>query len=437
MPRFLLALLTLGVGALAANAGPKLDTPPVAPTVTKPTASDLRAYATAAKRELRGDILPFWLEHARDRQRGGFYGRIGLDMKVYPDAPRGLLLSSRILWTFSAAYERFKAPEYLEMARWALPDLLERGWDAQHGGLYWTITPEGKPVDDHKYIYGEGFGVYGLVEYYRATHDQAALDRAITLYRLIEAKARDHAHGGYFESFRRDWTRDDVAGNHMLGGRGTKSQNTHIHILEAYTNLLRVWPDAKLRNDMRSLLEIMLTRIIDPKTHHLILYFNDDWTPVSDEISFGHDIELSWLVVEAAEVLGDPALLARAHATALQMAAVTEAQGVDADGGVLNEATPRGLSNVNKDWWPQAEAAVGFLNAYQLSGEPRYFADSRRTWQFIQAKCIDRKNGDWWESVTRDGTPRKFGNKLSVWKCPYHNSRSCLQIIERVEALTK
>lgn len=435
MHRFLFAAMALAGVVRGAPAAVDASSPPTLAIGGAPTHSALQAYAADAERELRQDILPFWLEHAPDRAHGGFVGRIDQNMRVYPDAPRGTLLASRILWTFSAAYERFHAPEYLGLAQRALAVVMKPGWDPKDGGLYWTIAPDGTPVDDHKYIYDEGFGVYGLSEYYRATQDRAALDRAIALYRLMEAKARDHKHGGYFEAFTRDWTRDDAAGNQMLGGHGAKSQNTHIHILEAYTNLLRVWPDPQLRADVRSLLEIMLTKIIDPRTHHLVLYFNDDWTPISDEISFGHDIELSWLVVEAADVLGDPALRQRARQTALMMADATAAQGLDRDGGVFNEADPHGLTDVNKDWWPQAEAAVGFLNAYQLSCDARYFAASRGAWHFIQTHGIDRKNGDWWESVTREGQPRPNGSKVSVWKCPYHNSRSCLQIIERTEAL--
>jgi mannobiose 2-epimerase len=408
-----------------------------ASTIQQPTAADIRAYAASAENELRTDILPFWLDHARDLKRGGFYGLIDEDMRVHPDAPRGTLLTARVLWTFSAAYRRFHDPAYLTMAQWAEKDLLAHGWDAKFGGLFWTTAPDGTPVTTVKHVYDQSFGIYALSEYYRTTKDQAALDRAIAIYRLIESKARDHQHGGYFESFTRDWRRDDSLQRRILGGTGAKSQNTHIHLLEAYTNLYRAWPDPQFREDFRALLTLMLTRIIDPHSHHLVLYFNDDWTPVSEEISFGHDIELSWLVVEAASVLGDPTLLAQARATALQMADVTERQGLDTDGGVLNEAGPHGITDANKDWWPQAEAAVGFLNAYQISAEPRFFADSRRVWGFIQAKFVDRTNGDWWQSLTRDGHPRPHGAKVSTWKCPYHNSRSCLELLDRLDELAR
>lgn len=436
MYRFVVASLALTIAAVAAE--PLAQPPPnlSLPVTQDVTPAALQAYGHAAEREVRGDILPFWLAHARDEKRGGFVGYISQDMTVRPNAPRGVLLTSRILWTFSTAYRRFGDPAYLEMAKWAYRDLVDRGFDPKDGGVFWTVAPDGKPVVANKILYGQSFAIYALAEYYRATHDQAALDRAVALYRLVEDKTRDHKNGGYFEAFTRDWKRSDTLLHHAMGGEGAKSQNTHIHLLEAYTNLLRAWPDPKLREDFRSLLELMLTRIIDQKTHHLVLFFRDDWTPVGDEISFGHDIELSWLVVEAANVLGDKDLIARAQHTAIEMADTTVAQGIDRDGSVLNEANPHGLTDDNKDWWPQAEATVGFLNAYQISHQPKYFADSLRAWDFIQATMIDRKYGDWYESVTRDGKVRPRA-KLSVWKCPYHNSRACFEIMDRVEELEK
>ncbi len=398
------------------------------------TTADRAAWAHDAERELRHNILPFWLEHARDRRRGGFHGRIGPELEVESDAPRGVLLTSRLLWTFSAAHRRWPNADYLEMAQWALRELLERGWDKEEGGVFWTVDATGRPVSATKHVYNHSFAIYGLAEYHRATRDPEALKRAIALYRLVEEKARDHRHGGYFEEFTRDWRRAPHGKGSILGGTGPKSQNTHIHVLEAYTNLLRVWPDEGLKSDLRALLELMLTKIIDPRTRHLGLFFQDDWTLVSEEYSYGHDIELSWLVVEAATVLGDEALLRRAREMGLAMARVTLAEGVDPDGGVLNEGGPHGVTNANKDWWPQAEAVVGFLSAYQLSGEGRFYAQARKTWSYIQSTFIDRRHGDWHETVSREGKPASRP-KLTPWKCPYHNARACLEVIERLEGM--
>ncbi|HVZ64662.1 MAG TPA: AGE family epimerase/isomerase [Lacunisphaera sp.] len=430
-PTLLPLLLALAVRALAGDGAAPVP------------ANELRAYRADAERELRENILPFWLKHARDPVRGGFHSFIGEDMTVQDDQPRGSLLTARILWTFSAAYRRYHDLAYLEMARWALRDLREHFIDRDHGGLYWTVSPNGQPVDAHKQIYVQVFGIYGLSEYYRATGEQAALDDAIAIYRLVDQYASDPVHGGYFDSLDRAWHRPAGDATNLLGA-APKSQNSHIHILEGFTGLLRSWPDAGLRRRQRELVELMLTKIIDPRTHHLVLFMRDDWTPIGDAISYGHDIELSWLLVEAATVLGDADLLARAKAEAVAIARVTP-QGIDTDGGVFNEGSPRGITNSHKEWWEQAEAAVGFLNAYQLSDDPQDLAASRRSWRFIQDKVVDRVHGDWHNTLERDGTPimvMKTGSgssypmaKVSLWKCPYHNSRCCLELMARLDAL--
>ncbi len=412
--------------------------------VKGPQFAELEALSKSAELELKGDILPFWLAHTRNPQNGGFVGMITANMKVKNNVPRGALLTSRILWTFSTAYRVYHDPAYLEMARYAYRDLVDHFWDAKNGGIYWAITPDGKSQASAspdgkdrapmKLIYGQVFGVYALSEYYRATGEKEALDKAIAIYSLVEAHARDHVNGGYFDVLDERWNRIPASGN--LLGPGSKSQNSHIHILEAYTNLLRVWPDAGLKANQADLFSMVVRHIIDPRTHHLILFLKDDWTPISDEVSYGHDIELSWLLVEAAQVLGDHAAIAQARAIAVDMARVTLAEGVDPDGGVLSEGGPKGVTNGNKEWWPQAEAAIGFLNAYQISGDLRYLDASRHSWEFIEAHFVDRVQGDWFNLLKRDDTPLKLP-KVSLWKCPYHSGRSCFELMERVHELTE
>lgn len=425
------------------------DAPPLPAT----TAAGLRGFAADAQRELRGNILPFWLNNARDREHGGFHSFIGEDMKVRDDLPHGLVLTSRILWTFSAAYRAYRDPQYLEMARWAYRDLMDRFVDKENGGFLWAVRADGKPAGPpgggpgagRKIMYGEAFAIYGLSEYYRATGDIAALQQAIAVYGLIERNDHDAVNGGYFDVLDRQWKRvgEEPKGAPFAGA--PKSQNSHIHILEAFANLLRVWPDDGLRGRERELVELTLGKIIDTRTHHLVLFMKDDWTPVGDGVSYGHDIELSWLLVEAAEVVGDPALVARARQEAIAIAKVTAAQGVDTDGAVYHDGGPKGATDMTKEWWEQAEGTVGFLNAYQISADPAFLADSQRSWRFIQDKLVDRVHGDWYDTLTRDGTPivdipgwdgtTEPAAKLSMWKCPYHNSRACMQVIERVGEL--
>ena len=430
-------LLVLTVGGLTARCafalpqdatvpGPGAATPPADP-------AQIRVYLSQIDGELHSDILPFWLEHTRDREHGGFYGEIRNDLVVKKNEQRGALLTSRILWTFSAAYRRNHDPACLEMARWAYDDLLARFWDNEQGGLFWSVSAAGKPLVTRKVIYGQAFGIYALAEYHLATGDRAPLDRAIALYRTVESHGRDLKNRGYFEEFTREWNRLPNSRRSFVSP-APKSQNTLLHVMEAYTNLLRAWPDPELRGSLRDLVDVMLTRVLDPATHHLRLFLDEDWTPRSDRISFGHDIEFSWLLVETAGVLGNHDLIAQSKIAAVEVAQATMTQGVDADGGLLSEAGPSGLTNTHKEWWQQAEAMTGFINAYQISGDPRFLQASLRSWDFIAKHVIDRTHGEWYNLLARDGTVLSR-DKVSLWKCPYHNGRACMEMAERLNAL--
>lgn len=394
-------------------------------------------YAEKIEAELRQNILPFWLEHARDRVRGGFFGQLDDGVGVKKDALRGALLTSRILWTYSAAYRRYHDPAYLEMAKWAYDDLNAHFWDPQFGGLYWSVSADGEPRDDRKIIYVQAFGIYGLAEYHLASGEKAALDRAVELYQTMERHTHDHVNLGYFEEFSRDWkkSRDRGARGSAMGSLGQKSQNVHLHILEAYTNLFRAWPDAGLKKNLVELVDVLRTRVMDP-AYHLRLFLEEDWTPQGDAISYGHDIEFSWLLVEAAEALGDHTLVEKARNDAVKIAQATLTEGVDTDGAVLAEGDPSGVKNTFKEWWPQAEGVVGFLNAFQISGEEKYLNAAFKTWDFIDHRLVDHKNGEWFIGVTREGHVTA-PVKISFWKCPYHNGRACMEALDRLRRLEK
>jgi mannobiose 2-epimerase len=442
MKLHLLALLTTGCALSLSGAVGASDAVAMNPSLpvndAVPTTGDrpaISALAGQAEAELRQNILPFWLKNARDRERGGFYGVIENDLTVRKDAPRGLLLTARILWTFSAAHRRYHDPEYLEMAQWAYADLLQRFWDAEHGGVYWTVAADGKPLETRKQVYAQAFAIYALSEYHRISGDPVALERAIALYRALEAHAYDPAHGGYFEAFSRDWSTLPKHTRSLMATAEPKSQNTMLHIMEAYTNLLRVWPDEGLRRQLTELVDRMATRVLDAKTSHLHLLLAADWAPRSHEISFGHDIEFSWLLAEATEVLGDRALMARMKPVSVAIARVTLAQAFDVDGGMYNEAGPEGLTDASKQWWPQAESTVGFLNAYQLTGEPEFLRTAQRSWDFIAKQIVDREHGEWFWGRDPRGRVMARMPKVSTWKCPYHNGRACMDLIERAHQL--
>jgi mannobiose 2-epimerase len=382
--------------------------------------------------DLRRNILPFWIERVTDRAGGTFLGSLTNDLTPDRSAERGALLTTRILWTYAAAYRQYRDPAYLAMADHAHADLMTRFHDRDHGGFFWSVAADGSVQRDRKQVYGQAFAIYALSEYHAATGRREPLDQAIAVFRLIEAHAREHRHGGYLEAFDRRWQPIADVRLSAVDQNDPKSQNTHLHIMEAYTNLLRVWPDAGLRRAQTELLEIMLGRIVDPATGHLGLFFAGDWSPRSDKISYGHDIEAAWLLTEAAEVLGDQSLIDRIHPLAVKIAEVTLAEGIDADGGVFNLGGPGGIVDPVKEWWPQAEAVIGFLNAWKISGQEKFLAAALRTWSFIETHLIDRQNGEWFRGVTRDGRVLADQLKVSFWKCPYHNGRMGLEAVRRL-----
>ncbi|GIO14832.1 cellobiose 2-epimerase [Cohnella xylanilytica] len=388
--------------------------------------------------ELKDNILGYWIKNTVDEKRFGFVGEISHDGEVRYDADKGLVLHARILWTFASAYRLYKDEAYLKMARRAYEALNEKFRDPVNGGLYWMIDVSGQPAQDKKQVYGQAFVIYALSELVRATGDAEALAWAGDLYRLLEKHAYDPVHLGYVEALARDWTETpDLS----LSGKDLnerKSMNTHLHVLEAYTNLYRVWKPEGLRAKLKELIEVHLDKIIDSSTNHFLLFFDDEWNSKSDHVSYGHDIEGSWLLWEAAEVLGDEDLLPKVKEAALRMAEATLAQGVDADGGLFNEFDGHHLDD-SKDWWPQAEAMVGFLNAYQLSGDSRYLEAAQGSWSFISKYVSDREGGEWHWQVTRAGEPVRSANqpKVGAWKCPYHNSRAIFEALERLNLIEK
>ncbi|MFZ5495529.1 MAG: AGE family epimerase/isomerase [Verrucomicrobiota bacterium] len=393
------------------------------------TPTDLRQ---AIEADLRGNILPFWIRHVADPSARTFHGGLANDLAIHAAAERGALLTSRILWTYAAAFRHYGDRAYRDMADLAHEDLLARYHDAVHGGFFWSIRADGTVKRDRKQVYGQAFAIYALSEYHAATGDRAALDGAIAVFRLLERHARERTHGGYLEAFARDWSPIADMRLSEVDQNDPKSQNTMLHVMEAYTRLLEVWPDAGLRAALRDLVEIMLARIVDARTGHLGLFFTTDWRPTSDRISYGHDIEAAWLLCRAAEALDAAALTARVKALALRIADVTLAEGTDADGAIFNLGSPAGIVDDAKEWWPQAEAVVGFLNAWQISGDSRYLAAAAKTWDFIATRLVDRTHGEWFRGVTRDGRVIPGFEKVGFWKCPYHNGRMGLEAVARL-----
>ena len=423
---------------------------------------------------LEKNILHFWMTQMVDEENGGFYGRMDNSGTVHPEAEKGAILNARILWAFSAAHrvlgkldnlenlDRLDSPDYASMARRAYEYFVSHFIDWEYGGVYWSLDSKGQPLDTKKQFYAIGFAIYGLSEYARATGDREALDYALQLFDCIEEHAFDHKYNGYIEACTREW--GEIADMRLseLDANYPKSQNTHLHIIEPYTNLLRCLKElhaqescdyvpvlgsvlpigisvpvetmVRVEGALRNLIDIFTDRILNPETHHLDLFFEMDWTRGAGHLeSYGHDIECSWLMHEAALVLGDPQVLAKVEPIVREVAKASE-KGLRPDGSMIHEANlDTGQQDDDLHWWVQAENVVGWYNIYQHFGDEEALEKAFRCWTYIKQNLIDYEHGEWYWSRHADGSLNTTDDKAGFWKCPYHNSRMCLEVIERVK----
>ena len=413
---------------------------------------------------LENNILRFWLDKMQDKENGGFYGQMTGEGELVKTADKGGILNARILWSFSAAYRVLRKPEYLEAATRAKEYIIEHFIDEEFGGTYWSLDYKGNPKDTKKQFYAIGFMIYGLSEYARATGDHEALEYAIQLYECIEDHSLDKQYNGYIEACTREW--GEIADMRLseLDANFPKSQNTHLHIIEPYTNLFRalkeldaienatndyglkpyvgqfttvnisVDPDIVIRLEasLRNLINIFTDKILNPQTHHLDLFFDMDWKREAGALeSYGHDIECSWLLHEAALVLGDDIVLKKVEPI-VQMVAKASEKGLNEDGSMVHEANlDTGYVDNDRHWWVQAENVVGWINIYQYFGDEDALQKALNGWQYIKNNLIDREGGEWWWSRDPQRNINRKDDKAGFWKCPYHNSRMCLEILER------
>jgi mannobiose 2-epimerase len=396
----------------------------------------LQQFNAAVRNELENDLIPFWLERSIDTENGGFIGQMSNDETIDTEAPKGLILNTRILWSFSALYKFSQDARFRGMAQLAYDYLEAYFLDSSFGGVFWLLDYKGHPLDNKKKIYGQAFYIYALAEYYQAFEDSSALERAGEMFDLIETHSRDRTYGGYIEVCNRDWSMADDLRLSDKDMDEKKSMNNHLHLLEAYTNLYHIRPESRLRERLTELIDIFDQRITDPDTGHLNHFFDDTWFPKSDNYTFGHDIEASWLLCEAAEVLEEPALTIRVQQLAFKLARLTLAEGLDNDGGLNYEGRAGQVTNPNREWWPQAESVIGFLNAYEISVDDSFLEAAKNAWTYIEKYFIDRRHGEWFWRIDTTGLPDPDEPKVSQWKGPYHNIRACLEIIKRLKRLT-
>jgi mannobiose 2-epimerase len=387
--------------------------------------------------ELDGNLRPFWRRHAVDPATGRFTAHMDGDGTVRPDAATGLVLLTRLMWTFAALARRFGDRSDLTLARRAFAELQERFLDRVHGGYVWEVGPDGRVVDGTKRTYGQAFSLYALAELHRACGDAAVLDAAQRLFALLETHVHDPRHLGYHEARAGHW---GVTADLRLGAEdlvAPKSMNTHLHLLEAFANLFRVWPDPRVGGRLRELIDLFGRHILElapgEPRGHLRHFFGVEWEALSDRYTYGHDVEAAWLLGEAAAVLGDAATLELVGRWSVACAAAARAEALDRDGGLAYGGRHGAVVDRARDWWCQAEAVVGFWHVHQLTGEERFAVAAGRVWGFIRRRVVDRRLGEWFWRLLPDGRVDAARPKISAWKGPYHSVRMCLEMLQRLD----
>lgn len=380
-------------------------------------------------KELLENILPYWRQKILDPS-GGFFGRISGQEILYKEAPKGEIMAARILWTFSSAFRIFGDKAFLGVAKRAKDEIVEKFYDKEHGGVYWSLDYKGLPLDTKKQTYALAFAIYGLSEFYRATKDAEALDYAMKLFASIEKNCRDKNNNGYLEAFSRSWEPLDDMRLSDKDENECKSMNTHLHVLEAYTNLYRVYAQEDLEKSLRNLIDIF-EKHITGQDGHLKLFFDTNWKCRHDIISYGHEIEASWLLHEAAIIIGDNKLREEIEPLVKKLAEAATEGYRPGEGMSYERHGACGPFDHDRHWWVQAESVVGYFNIWQHFGDEEALEKALAIWRFIKENLIDRENGEWFWSIRADGSINKEDDKAGFWKCPYHNGRMCLEIMER------
>ncbi len=391
---------------------------------------DLDVFKQEIRME-RDAILDFWAKNSLDLVNGGFLGKLDHFGHIDYSSVKGGVLNARILWTFSSAFAATENTSHKEIADRAFEYMKKHLIDHVNGGAYWSVDPSGNKLDGRKQVYGLAFAIYGFSEYFKISKNQEALEIAKKLYLVIEKHSFDQKSNGYFEAFAEDWSALSDMRLSVKDLNATKTMNTHLHILEAYTNLYAIFPNNQLTNNIENLLEIFDKKIIDPFLGQLNLFFDNDWNSLSQRYSFGHDIEASWLLHDSALTIQKNEIIEKWQNKAIQIAEII-LKNINPDGSLYHEIDLENMHiDKHREWWVSAEAMVGFVNAYKLTNDKKYLNAVFSLWDFIKKHIKDPDNGEWHWGVLADYSKMKE-DKIGFWKCPYHNFRACQEILERV-----
>ncbi len=412
--------------------------------------SELSTYQDVFTNELHDNILSYWMKYGLEKNGQGFYGAVDLNNEAVSGANKTSVLNARILWTFAAAAKKYPGKAYEEIAHLAYRVVTVDFADIEHGGYYMELSADNEVANDIKHTYAQAFVIYSLSKYYEFHPVTEVMDKIQGFFHFLDRKAKDPKHPGYIESFTRNWNIYEE--NRMADNNEPKSMNTHLHILEAYAAVYKIWKDDLVKQRLTELLEIFIHHIIR-EDGHLGIFFTEEFSETDSSkaiCSFGHDIEASWLIWEAAEILGNESIIAKIKPLILKMADAVLRVAVDKDGGLFLESTRFGSHvRTNKHWWLQAETLVGFMNAFQLTGDLQYWDTVKLAWDFIDKHVIDHEGGEWFTKVDRlgkayliepedDPSPYYRNDwKIDPWKCPYHNGRAMMELNDRISGLLK
>jgi mannobiose 2-epimerase len=410
--------------------------------------TELIKYLEVFTHELHDNILSYWMKYGVEKDGQGFYGAVNLNNEPVLSANKTSVLNARILWTFAAAAKKYPGLGYDEIAHKAFRVVTEDFADKEHGGYYMELSADNEVANDIKHTYAQAFVIYSLAKYYEFNPVSEVMDKVQDFFYFLDNKTKDPEHMGYREAFTRNWNIFEE--NRMADNNEPKSMNTHLHILEAYAAVYNIWKDDLVKQRLTELLEIFINHIIR-EDGHLGIFFSEDFSETDSSkaiCSFGHDIEASWLIWEAAEILGDESIIAKIKPLILKMADAVLRVGVDKDGGLFLESTRFGSHvRTNKHWWLQAENLVGYMNAFQLTGDMKYWDTVKLAWDFIDKHVIDHEGGEWFTKVNRlgkayliepedDPSPYYRNDwKIDPWKCPYHNGRAMIELTNRISKL--
>jgi len=380
------------------------------------------AEMRAQLRQESHSILSFWTKYMLDNDNGGIYGLMDAEHVIHRESEKSLVLHMRCLWAFSHAARTSGNRQYGEIASQLFEYVGKHFHDAEYGGWIWTVDYRGKSIDTRKHVYGQFLAIYALTEYFRWTKDEVALQLAMTTHRQIESLCRDATGKGYINTFETDWS--PCSDFRMVKGEDNAPIHVGvlIHSIEALTELYHESGDELVRSRLFELSMLFHNELINPGTGHLLIYLDEDWQSVSDEVRVGHEVEYAWLALEAAEALGNAELTESCKKVSVSLTDLARTTADKNSALFFDKKIGRKTVRIWR-WWDQAEMMLALWYAYKYTGKDTYLQELGRLWRFVATKIHDKQYGDWHFNVRSRRRGYK-GYAAGPWKTPYHAYRA-------------